>query len=99
MTLRRKNELVTALWCLASGLESLNYQWQMYNSSNDSWTRPSIRVINITSPKLVFNKLTEEDEGIYRCIVSNDDGDVVSDNANITVYGEFVGLISNTLNL
>ena len=32
--------------------------------------------------------ITEEDEGVYHCIVTNDDGSVVSDNATITVYGE-----------
>ena len=78
----------STLWCLASGSEPLNYLWQMYESSNDSWTRPSVRAVNITSPKLVFSKLTEEDEGIYRCIVFSDDDNVVSDNATITLYGE-----------
>ena len=60
----------------------------MYHSSNDSWIKPSIRAINITSPNLVFSKLTNEDEGIYRCIIFNYDGDVISDNATITLYGE-----------
>ena len=79
---------VCVLWCLANGLEPLRYFWQMYQSSNDSWTRPSVRAINVTSPKLVFSKLIEEDEGIYRCIVFSDDDSVVSDNATIIVYGE-----------
>ena len=76
------------LQCLANGVEPLSYLWQMYQPSDDSWTRPSFRAINITSPKLVFSKLTEEDEGTYRCIVFSDDDNVVSDNATITVYGE-----------
>ena len=88
VTLRKNSERVSTLWCLASGSEPLNYLWQMYQSSNDSWTRPSVRAVNITSPKLVFSKLTEEDEGIYRCIVYSDDDKVVSDNATITLYGE-----------
>ena len=62
----------------------------MYQSSNDSWTRPSVRAVNITSPKLVFSKLTEEDEGIYHCIVFSDDDNVVSNNATITLYGEVI---------
>ena len=86
--LSKNGEQVSTLWCLASGSEPLNYLWQMYQSSNDSWTRPSVRAVNITSPKLVFSKLTEEDEGIYRCIVFSDDDNVVSDNATITLYGE-----------
>ena len=86
--LSKNSEQVSTLWCLASGSEPLNYLWQMYQSSNDSWTRPSVRAVNITSPKLVFSKLTEEDEGIYRCIVFSDDDNVVSDNATITLFGE-----------
>ena len=67
--LSKNKEQVSTLSCLANGSEPLNYLWQMYQSSNDSWTRPSVRAVNITSPKLVFSKLTEEDEGIYHCIV------------------------------
>jgi len=44
--------------------------------------------VNITSPKLIFSVITEEDEGVYHCIATNDDGSVESDNATITVYGE-----------
>ena len=79
---------MTTLECLATGFEPLNYLWQMYQSTNDSWTKPSVRAVNITSPKLVFSKLTKEDEGIYHCIVFSDDDSVVSDNATITLYGE-----------
>ena len=86
--LRENSENVTVFWCLASGLEPLNYLWEIYQSSNNSWKKPSVRAINVTSRELVFSKLTEEDEGIYRCVVSNDDGDAISDNATITVYGE-----------
>ena len=32
----------------------------------------------------------EEDEGLYRCIASNDDGNVFSDHATVTVYGTFI---------
>ena len=90
MILRENSKQVTALWCSASRLEPLTYLWQMHQLSNNtgSWSKPSIRAVNITSPKLVFSKLTEEDEGIYRCIVSSIDGDVVSNNATITVYGK-----------
>ena len=86
--LRENSKQVTTLWCLSNGSEPLYYFWQMYQSTNDSWTKPSVRAVNITSPKLVFSKLTEEDEGIYRCIVFSDDDKVVSDNATVTLYGE-----------
>ena len=49
---------------------------------------PSNRAENITSPNLTFTVITEEDEGLYRCIASNDDGNVFSDYANITIYGK-----------
>ena len=48
--------------------------------------------MNITSPNLTFSIITEEDQGIYHCNVSNDDGHVVSDNANVTVYGKLLSL-------
>ena len=60
--------------------------------------KPTNRAVNITSPKLVFSVITEEDEGVYHCIITNDDGSVVSDNATITVYGEFI-IISPTSHL
>ena len=44
--------------------------------------------MNITSPNLKFSVVTEKDEGVYHCIVTNDDGSVISDNATINVYGE-----------
>ena len=88
MAFSKNSEQVSTLSCLANGLGPLNYLWQKYQSANDTWTRPSDRVVNITSPKLVFGKFTEEDEGIYRCIVFSEDDYVVSDNATITLYGE-----------
>ena len=64
------------------------YQWQKYDHFSNKWISPSSGADNITSPNLTFSVITEEDEGLYRCIASNDDGDVFSDYANITVYGK-----------
>ena len=80
----------TALWCLANGTGPIHYQWEKYQSSNDSWIIPAYRVVNSTSSTLKFNKVSEEDEGIYHCVVTNDDGSVTSDNATITVYGMYI---------
>ena len=77
----------TALWCSTNGIGPIHYQWEKYQSFNDSWVTPVNRVDNGTSPNLKFNKVSEEDEGIYHCIITNDDGSVVSNNATITVYG------------
>ena len=80
----------TTLWCSANGTGPIHYQWEKFESSNDSWIIPAHRVVNSTSPKLKFSMLSEEDEGIYHCVVTNDDGIVTSDNATITVFGMYI---------
>ena len=79
---------VIAMSCSAVGMGPIYYQWQKYNSSNNSWISPSHRAVNIASPDLKFDVIREEDEGVYRCIVINNDGIVTSDNATVNVYGE-----------
>ena len=81
-------EKLNALKCEAEGMGPIYYKWEKYQPSNDSWIRPSDRTVNVTSTKLIFTVIMEEDEGIYRCVVTNHDGSVISDNATITVYGE-----------
>ena len=36
----------------------------------------------------------EEDQGIYQCIVTNDDGSIISDSVNINVQGK---VVNNTM--
>ena len=74
--------------CSAVGMSPISYQWQIYNSFNNRWISPSHRAVNIASSDLKFSVVREEDEGVYHCIVTNDDGSVISDNATIHVYGE-----------
>ena len=74
--------------CSAVGIGPIYYQWEKYDSSNNDWISHSHRVVNIASPDLKFSVIREEDEGVYRCIVTNDDGSVISDNATVHVYGE-----------
>jgi len=81
------SKMISPLSCSATGMGIIHYKWEKYESSDDSWTEPSFRVINIRSSKLKFSVITEDDEGIYRCVVSNYDGIVLSDNATIIVYG------------
>ena len=88
MTISARNLNITALCCLAIGMSPIHYQWEKYHLSNNSWIRPSHRAVSVTSPNLKFSIITEEDEGVYRCVVTNDDGSVISDNATIQVYGE-----------
>ena len=79
---------VTAMSCKAVGMGPLYYQWERYQVMNNSWMKPSPRAVNITSPNLEFSNITEEDEGVYHCIITNDDGSIISDNATILVYGK-----------
>ena len=88
MTVREGELNVIAVSCLAIGIGSIYYQWKMYYLLDNSWISPSHRAVNITSPNLTFSVITEEDEGVYRCVVTNNDGSVISDNATVHVYGE-----------
>ena len=65
----------------------LYYLWQKYDSFTDSWIAVSSRALNDTLPYLNFTTVTEDDQGIYHCIVTNYDGSVASVNATIAVYG------------
>jgi len=96
-TYRAKEEKLLALKCEARGMSPFYYKWEKYQPSNDSWIKPSDRAVNITSTKLMFTMIMEEDEGIYHCVVTNDDGSVVSDNATITVYGKSYSCIECVL--
>ena len=87
-TVKEKETNVLALWIAATAVGPIHYQWQKYDPYTNSWISPSNRADNITSPNLTFNVITEEDEGLYHCIASNDDGNVLSHNASITVYGK-----------
>ena len=87
-TFKDKETNILTLWIIATGIGPIYYQWQKYDLFSNSWISPSSRAENITSPNLTFTIITEEDEGLYRCIASNDDGDVFSDYANVTVYGK-----------
>ena len=91
--LRAGNYTSNELSCFATGLGPIYYQWEKYHPYNNSWIRPSNRVMNVTLSKLIFSEITEEDEGIYHCVVTNDDGSVVSDNATITVYGNKILIV------
>ena len=87
----KENDAKISLNCSAHdyGLGNVQYKWEKYQPSDDSWINPSVRHNGIKSPKLTFGVITEEDEGVYHCVATNDDGSVVSDNATVTVYGEF----------
>ena len=87
--LKREDMNITAISCSAIGMGPIYYKWEKHYSSNNSWIRPSHRAMNITSPDLTFSVISEEDEGVYRCVVTNDDGSVISNNATIHIYGKY----------
>ena len=81
----RKDVLVFEIF--ATGVGQIEYLWKKYDPFTDSWIPVSSRAINSTSPILNFSVITEEDQGMYHCIVTNYDGIVTSDNVTITVFG------------
>ena len=80
---------VIVMTCSAMGMGSIYYRWEKYNATSNSWISPSHRAVNIASSDLKFSVVREEFESVYRCIVTNDDGSVTSDNATVRVYGEY----------
>ena len=86
-TFKYNKRNVLAFEIVATGVGQIEYMWQKYNPLTDSWIPVSGRAINDTSPTLNFSVITEEDQGMYHCMVSNYDGNVTSDNATITVFG------------
>ena len=88
--IRHNERNVLAFEIAATGVGHVYYLWQKYGSYSDSWISVSSRAVNDTSPSLNFKVITEEDQGIYHCIVTNYDGSVTSDNVTITVFGEWL---------
>ena len=87
----RQNERnVLAFKIAATGVGHIYYLWQIYDSYSDSWISVSSRAVNDTSPTLNFKVITEEDQGIYHCVVTNYDGSVTSDNVTIAMFGKIL---------
>ena len=90
VALRNGNEDVHTMECTATGISPIIYKWEKYESLSNSWVRPSNRAADIKSTKLTFTVITEDDEGVYHCVITNNDGSVMSDNATITVYSKLI---------
>ena len=88
MTIREGDLNVVAVSCLAIAIGPIHYQWEKYHSFNNSWISPSHRAVSSTSLSLTFSVIAKEDEGVYHCVVTGNDGSVFSDNASVRVYGE-----------
>ena len=90
MSFKCKEKNVQALYIVATGEGPIYYQWRKFDPVINSWILPSSRAVNITSPNLTFSVITVEDEGVYHCIVTNDDGNVLSNDVNLTVHGKLI---------
>ena len=70
------------LLCSGCGMGTLIYYWE--RSSGSSWiTVSNDNVLYTTNITLAIGQY------IYRCRVSNEAGSVVSNNATVTVYGDY----------
>ena len=81
---------VSVFEIVATGVGHIYYLWQKYQTVTGKWAPLSNRAINDMSPYLNFSVITEEDQGIYHCIVTNYDGSITSDNVTVTVFGRFL---------
>ena len=64
-----------------TGAEPLTYQWQL----DDTNLVSSSEVSGITTNTLTINNVQESNEGMYRCVVTNDAGNTTSNAAQLTV--------------
>ena len=72
------------LMCRASGLGTLVYSWER-SSSGSSWTTVS----NDNTTSYTTDTTLTSGQYMYRCIVSNEAGLVMSNSATVSVYGEY----------
>ena len=61
---------------------SLTYQWQLNGAELDP---PPAGVSGATSDTLSIANVQERNEGLYRCVVTNDAGNTTSNPAQLTV--------------
>jgi len=72
------------LMCRASGLGTLVYSWKR-SSSGSSWTTVS----NDNTTSYTTDTRLTIGEYMYRCVVSNEAGSVMSNSTTVNVYGEY----------
>ena len=61
---------------------SLTYQWQLNGADLNP---PPAGVSGATTSTLTITNVQESNEGMYRCVVTNDAGDTTSNAAQLTV--------------
>ena len=65
-----------------TGAGSLSYQWQLNDANIDP---PAAGVSGATNNTLTIANVQESNEGMYRCVVTNDAGNTTSNAAQLTV--------------
>ena len=53
------------LMCFAYGRSTVSYYWERHSNSTDNWTKISAEM---DTGLFILSSVTEEDEGIYRCV-------------------------------
>ena len=78
----------------ASGT-NLSYQWQYSRNNGTSWVNWDGKI----SASVTVVASTKNNGCLYRCIVSNSAGSVVTSNAKLTVTGAYPGIITQPSNV
>ena len=56
---------VVMLMCFAHGRSTISYHWEHHVNVSDKWVAVSVKM---DSGLLILPSVTEDDEGIYRCV-------------------------------
>ena len=73
------------LTCNASGADNLKYQWMRMGNKTIPPT-----ATGVNSNTLVIPNVTVDDSGQYKCVVSSDDIEVISEYGTVSVLGKQV---------
>jgi len=78
--------------CSAVGHSTIHYHWEKYNTDENNWQALSgnqqTDINNMSTYRIYL--LTENDDGLYRCVATNIDGSCYSDIVTIRVYGRYL---------
>ena len=79
------------LMCLAHGRSTITYQWEHHINESERWTAVSAVMMN---GSLILSIVTEDIEGIYRCVACDCYSCSYSINTTITVIGKEINFIN-----
>ena len=73
--------LTLLMKCLSHNIVNVNFKWEKKDSKLPSKAK------GVYSENLIITKLSPEDSGEYRCLVSNSTGMMTSDYLLVTIKG------------